>query len=81
MQDLPQEVLNSLAAAGSSQLSSKQLAVKLNADHQKVVGAIKSLGTKLLNHVLPRTYGPPDFLYGKFLRYCLLPALHVCWDC
>ena len=51
MQDLPQEVLNSLAAAGSSQLSSKQLAVKLNADHQKVVGAIKSLGTNPLNYV------------------------------
>jgi hypothetical protein len=51
MQDLPQEVLNSLAAAGSSQLSSKQLAVKLNADHQKVVGAIKSLGTNLLNYI------------------------------
>jgi hypothetical protein len=43
MQDLPHEVLNSLAAAGD-QLSSKQLAASLQTDVQKIVGAIKSLG-------------------------------------
>jgi hypothetical protein len=64
MQDLPQEVLNSLAAAGSSQLSSKQLAVKLNADHQKVVGAIKSLGTKLFNYVASPGPTAPLFSIG-----------------
>ncbi len=66
MQDLPQEVLNSLAAAGSCQLSSKQLAVKLNADHQKVVGAVKSLGTKPLNHVLPRPTAPLFLILETF---------------
>jgi hypothetical protein len=73
MQDLPQEVLNSLAAAGSNQLSSKQLAVKLNADHQKIVGAIKSLGTKP-----PPALRPPDFRYGIFLGALLLASYIAC---